>query len=138
MWSSLNVDKATVLQMLKGDLPPVIVISMYDLVSKHFRSLSDMSRYQATSIADIEFTVSYLAAMLTVSAQCLMPRAKFMKIVFFSVLSTCGGAALSCLVVLCSVRARQHTTPANASKSVRDGYNSNASAVSAIWLFFSI
>ena len=103
-----------------------------------FPFLSYMSRYQATSIADIEFAVGYLAAILTVSAQCLMPRAKFMKIVFFSVLSTCGGAALSCLVVLCSVRARQHTTPANASQSVREGYNSSASVVSAIWLFFSI
>src|ERR1700729_3821231 len=97
-----------------------------------------MSRYQATSIADVEFTVGYLAAILAVSAQCLMPRAKFMKIVFFSVLSTCGGAALNCLVVLCSVRARQHTTPANASQSEREGYNSSASAVSAIWLFISI
>ncbi|KAL9611890.1 MAG: hypothetical protein Q9167_003504 [Letrouitia subvulpina] len=122
IWSSLSLDKATVLQMLKGSLPPVIVISMY----------------QATSIANIEFTVGYLAVILTVSAQCLMPRAKFMKIVSFSVLSTCGGAALSCLVILCSVRARQHTLPANASQSMRERYNGSASAVSAIWLFFSI
>lgn len=122
MWSSLNLDTFTVLQMLKGGLPPVIVISMY----------------QATSIADVEFTVGYLSAILTVSAQCLMPRAKFMKIMFFSILSTCVGAALSCLVVFCSVRARQHTTPANASQSVREGYNSSASVVSAIWLLFSI
>ncbi len=28
MWSSWNLDKATMLQMLKGGLPPVIVISM--------------------------------------------------------------------------------------------------------------
>ena len=27
-WSHLNLDKATVLQMLKGGLPPVIVISL--------------------------------------------------------------------------------------------------------------
>ena len=63
-----------------------------------------------------------------------MPRAKFMKIMFFDLLSTCVSASLCCLAVFCAVKARQHNTPADASDAVRNGYNSDACAVAAVWL----
>ena len=67
-----------------------------------------------------------------------MPRAKFMKIMLFDLLSTCVSASLCCLAVFSAVKARQHSTPTNASDSVKNGYNSDACAVSAIWLIFMI
>lgn len=95
-------------------------------------------RYQATSVAEIEFTLGYIAAILTVSAQCLLPRAKYTKILFFSVLASCGAAALCCIAVVCCVRARQNSTPANATQAEREGYNSSASVVSGVWLLLGV
>lgn len=67
-----------------------------------------------------------------------MPRAKFMKIMFFDLLSTCVSASLCCLAIFCAVKAREHNTPKDASESVRTGFSSDACAVSAIWLIFMI
>ena len=67
-----------------------------------------------------------------------MPRAKFMKIMLFDLLSTCVSASLCCLAVYCAVKAREHNIPADASESVRNGFSSDACAVSAIWLIFMI
>jgi hypothetical protein len=67
-----------------------------------------------------------------------MPRAKFMKIMFFDLLSTCVSASICCLAVFCAVKAREHNTPPDASEAVRNGFSSDACAVSAIWLIFMI
>lgn len=67
-----------------------------------------------------------------------MPRARFVKIMFFDLLSTCVSASLCCLAVFCAVKAREHTTPADASEAMRTGYSSDACAVAAVWLVFMI
>lgn len=67
-----------------------------------------------------------------------MPRAKFMKIMLFDLLSTCVSASLCCLAVFCAVKARQHNMPPDASEEVLNGYSSDACAVSAIWLIVMI
>ncbi|KAE8153581.1 hypothetical protein BDV25DRAFT_21682 [Aspergillus avenaceus] len=67
-----------------------------------------------------------------------MPRARFMKIMLFDLLSTCVSASLCCLTIYCAVEARRHNTPSDASESVRNGFSSDACAVSAIWLIFMI
>ncbi|KAK1142624.1 hypothetical protein N8T08_007428 [Aspergillus melleus] len=108
--------------MLKGALPPTIVIAIH----------------QSDAIADITLTIGYLSALISVLSQALMPRAKFMKIMFFDLLSTCISASLCCLAVYCAVEARKHNTPADATESVRNGFSSDACAVSAIWLIFMI
>lgn len=72
---------------------------------------------------------------MAVASQCLLPRAKFMKVMFYNLLSTCAAAALSCIGVVSAVKAREHTTPDGGSL---DDYNSSASAVSAVWLLFAI
>ncbi|PYH99783.1 hypothetical protein BO71DRAFT_138129 [Aspergillus ellipticus CBS 707.79] len=118
----LGLDTRTFLIMLKGALPPTIVIAIH----------------QSSAIADITTTIGYLAALISILSQALMPRAKFMKIVFFDILSACVSASLCCLAIYCAVKAREHSTPADASESVRTGYNSDACAVSAIWLIFMI
>ncbi|KAJ5110458.1 hypothetical protein N7532_000993 [Penicillium argentinense] len=121
-WEYLDLDSHSVLMMLKGALAPTITIAIY----------------QSNAISDITSTIGYLSALISVLSQGLMPRAKFMKIMFFDLLSTCVSASLCCLAVFCAVKAREHTTSPDASEAVRTGYNSDACAVSAIWLIFMI
>ncbi|KNG89874.1 hypothetical protein ANOM_001777 [Aspergillus nomiae NRRL 13137] len=90
------------------------------------------------AVADITLTIGYLSALISVLSQALTPRAKFMKIMFFDLLSTCVSASLCCLTIYCAVKAREHNTPSDASESVKNGYSSDACAVSAIWLIFMI
>jgi hypothetical protein len=80
-------------------------------------------------------TVGFISAIMEIASQCLLPRAKFMKIMFYNLLSTCISAALCCLGLLSAVKARQHTTPLGGSV---DEYNSSACVVSAVWLIFAI
>ncbi|EAW13475.1 uncharacterized protein ACLA_055220 [Aspergillus clavatus NRRL 1] len=108
--------------MLKGALPPTIVIAMH----------------QSSAVADITTTIGYLAALMSIVAQALMPRAKFMKIMLFNLIAVCVSASLCCLAVFSAVKARQHATPPDASESVRNGYNSDACAVSGVWLIVMI
>ncbi|RDH38219.1 hypothetical protein BDQ94DRAFT_156886 [Aspergillus welwitschiae] len=118
----LDLDTRSFLIMLKGALPPTIVIAIY----------------QSSAISDITLTIGYLSALISVLSQALTPRAKFMRIMFFDLLSTCVSASLCCLAIFCAVRARQHNTSPDASEAVRNGFSSDACAVSAIWLIFMI
>jgi hypothetical protein len=104
------------LLMLKGALAPTITIAIY----------------QSTAISRITTTISYLSALISILSQGLMPRAKFMKIMFYDLLSTCVSASLCCLAVFCAVKAREHNTPES------DGFSSDACTVAAIWLIFMI
>jgi hypothetical protein len=92
----------------------------------------DHPRYQSTAISRITTTISYLSALISILSQGLMPRAKFMKIMFYDLLSTCVSASLCCLAVFCAVKAREHNTPES------DGFSSDACTVAAIWLIFMI
>ncbi|KAL4994034.1 hypothetical protein BDV10DRAFT_12202 [Aspergillus recurvatus] len=105
--------------MLKGALPPTIVIAIY----------------QSSAISNITLTVGYLSALISVLSQALLPRAKFMKIIFFDLLSTCVAASLCCLATFCAVKAREHHAPPI---SQQDAYSSDACAVSAVWLIAMI
>ncbi|KAL3457126.1 MFS transporter [Aspergillus heterothallicus] len=115
-----NLTARNTLLMLKGALPPTIVIAIY----------------QSSAIADITLTVGYLSALISVLSQALMPRAKFVKIILFDLLATCVSASLCCLTVFCAVKAREHTTAPNEVEG--DEYNSSACAVAAIWLIVLI
>lgn len=121
-WTSLDLDSRSILMMLKGALAPTIMTAIS----------------QSDAIADITLTVGYLATLMSITSQGLMPRAKFLKIMSFNVLATCVAASLCCLVNYCSVKAREHSIPADASESVRTGYISDACAVAAVWLVVMI
>ncbi|KAL4986619.1 hypothetical protein BDW68DRAFT_178635 [Aspergillus falconensis] len=116
---ALHLDTRTCLMMLKGALPPTIVIAVY----------------QSSAISNITLTVGYLSALISVLSQALLPRAKFTKIIFFDLVSTCVAASLCCLAVFCAVKAREHHAPAD---SQQDAYSSDACAVSAVWLIVMI
>ncbi|KAL4975997.1 hypothetical protein BDW66DRAFT_166727 [Aspergillus desertorum] len=116
---TLHIDSRTWLMMLKGALPPTIVIAIY----------------QSSAISNITLTTGYLSALISVLSQALLPRAKFTKIIFFDLLSTCVAASLCCLAVFCAVKAREHRAPPIPQQ---DSYSSDACAVSAVWLIVMI
>ncbi|KAF7555437.1 hypothetical protein G7Z17_g2149 [Cylindrodendrum hubeiense] len=111
------MDTESLLMMMKGSLAPTIVIAIS----------------QSHAVADVTTTTGYLAALIAVSAQCLQPRAKFIKVMFFCLLSLCVTASISCLAIYSAVKARH---PSN--NVIPDQYDSNASAIAAIWLFVMI
>ncbi|PGH20375.1 hypothetical protein AJ80_03643 [Polytolypa hystricis UAMH7299] len=122
-WSALDMDLHSLLMMMKGSLPPVVVIAMH----------------QSTAVADITVTVGYLAALVSVAAQCLLPRAMFVKIMFFNLLATCFAASLCCLACYTAIKAREHSGGAGQGQEGETStYNSDACVVSAIWLIVVI
>ncbi|KMQ41869.1 Brefeldin A sensitivity protein-related, domain of unknown function DUF2421 [Trichophyton rubrum] len=105
--------------MLKGGLPPTIVIAMY----------------QSDLVTGISQNYGFLSAIVAVVAQCLLPRARFTKIMIFSLSALCVSASICCLGIYCVVKAREHTT---APGKPAGGYNASACAVAAIWFLFAI
>lgn len=119
--------------MFKGALPPTISIAIY----------------QSNGVAQTYSTLGYLVAIMSLLSFGIMPRAKFVQTMVFNIIGICIGASIALLSIYCSVQARAHTTPAqpDGPKSASGGpspgaavvpYNSSASAVCAIWLFFNI
>ncbi|KAL8834967.1 MAG: hypothetical protein Q9176_007195 [Flavoplaca citrina] len=119
--------------MLKGTLAPTIAIALY----------------QSTSFADHYSTLGYLVTVMSILSFVIMPRAKFVQTMLFNIIGICVGFSVTLLSVYCSVQARAHTTtstsngPQSSSGGPSPGaavapYNSSASAVCAIWLFFNI
>jgi hypothetical protein len=117
----LALDVPTVLMMMKGGLPPVIALSIY----------------QADDIANTYSTLGYLMAIVSILGFCIMPRAKFIQTMTVNVIAVCIGAAVSLLQLWSGVQARLHTTPPGLPPAAYR-YNSSQSAVCGVWLFFQI
>lgn len=121
MWKKTQLDVPTILIMMKGGLPPVISLAIY----------------QSSGVAATYATLGYLVAIVSILGLCIMPRAKFIQTMSINVLAVCLGAAVAMLQCWCGVKARQHTEPAGLPPA-RYRYNSSQSAVCGIWLFFQI
>ena len=128
-WDGMGLNVGMLMLMTKGALPPTISLAIY----------------QSTSFAEIYSTLGYLVAILSVLCFAILPRSKFIQTVVLNLIAICFGSAIALLGIYCSVQARAHTTPAPSPTSngpspgaALTGYNSSASAVCAIWLFFSI
>ena len=128
-WSTSGLNPGMLMMMIKGALPPAI----------------SLAAYQSTAFADLYSTLGYLVAIMSVLSFAILPRSKFIQTMLFNVIGVCIGTAVSLLEIYCSVQARAHTSPSV--KATGNGpspgaavstYNSSASAVSAIWLFFNI
>lgn len=115
------LDVPTVLMMLKGGLPPVIALAMYE----------------ARDVAKTYATLGYLVAIVSILGFCIMPRAKFIQTMTVNVLAVCVASGVAMLQLWCGVQARLHTEPAGLPPA-RYRYNSSQSAVCGIWLFFEI
>lgn len=132
-WEKLGLNVGVLSMMFKGALPPTIAIGLY----------------QWTGFAETYSTLGYLVAVMSILSFAIMPRAKFIQTMLLNIIGICIGACVALLSIYCSVQARAHTTAhqAGASKPATGGpspgaavvpYNSSASAVCAIWLFFNI
>ncbi len=133
IWEKFGLNVGVLSMMFKGALPPTIAIGLY----------------QWTGFAETYSTLGYLAAVMSILSFAIMPRAKFIQTMLFNIIGICIGACITLLTIYCSVQARAHTTAhqADESQSASGGpspgaavapYNSSASAVCAIWLFFNI
>lgn len=132
LWTKTGLKPIELLIMAKGGLPPTIALAFY----------------QAQPVANTFTTLGYLVAIISIIGFCIMPRARFLQTLLLNLLSSCIGAAMALLMIFCTVQARLHTTtPAGELPSGQQSptpgaslvmYNSSASAVSAIWLFFQI
>ena len=128
-WDGLGLNVGMLMMMVKGALPPAI----------------SLAAYQGTSFANTFSTLGYLVAIMSVLSFAILPRSKFIQTMLLNVIAICFGAAVLLLALYCSVQARAHTTPVRSPSSNGPSpgasvvpYNSSASAVCAIWLFFNI
>ncbi|KAK3213505.1 hypothetical protein GRF29_28g106573 [Pseudopithomyces chartarum] len=107
--------------MLKGGLPPIIALSIY----------------QSTSVASTFSTLGYLTAIVSILGFAIMPRAKFLQTMSINLLAICLGSAIALLQCWSGVKARQHTEPVGLPPA-RYRYNGSQSAVCGVWLFAQI
>ena len=128
-WNNMDFSPWILTMMFKGALAPAISIAAY----------------QGTPFADTFSTLGYLVAIMSVLSFPILPRSKFIQTMLLNVIAICFGAAVLLLAIYCSVQARAHTTPLRSASSNGPSpgatvakYNSSASAVCAIWLFFNI
>lgn len=129
LWDGSGLNPGMLMMMVKGALPPTISLAVY----------------QSTAFADIYLTLGYLVAIMSVLSFAILPRSKFIQTMLFNIIGVCIGAAVALLEIYCSVQARAHTSPSVTATgngpspgAAVTTYNSSASAVSAIWLFFNI
>lgn len=129
LWDGSGLNLGMLMMMVKGALPPAI----------------SLAAYQSSAFADLYSTLGYLVAIMSVLSFAILPRSKYIQTMLFNAIGVCVGAAVALLEIYCSVQARAHTSPSV--KATGNGpspgaavttYNSSASAVSAIWLFFNI
>lgn len=80
--------------------------------------------------------IRYLVAIISVIGMSILPRAKFIQSLITNLVMLCTAAAISLLVGYSSTQARLHTSVITP-QSARE-YNSSASVVCAVWLFFQV
>lgn len=119
LWDKLGLDWPTLRTMLKAAVAPTICLSFY----------------QADAVANEFTTLGYLVAIASILSMSIMPRAKYLQTLVYNVIAVCIGAAVSILSIYTIIQARHNTTPPGGSLTA---YNSSASAVAGIWLFFQI
>ncbi|KIM93313.1 hypothetical protein OIDMADRAFT_35813 [Oidiodendron maius Zn] len=118
VWHRLGLDGKLSIAIIKGSLPPVIGVAMY----------------QADRIANAVGTLNTLIPIIALCTPYTSPRAELLQALFFNVLTTCIACGMSFLGLYACLEARHHTEQ----EPAKDRYNSSASAVCAIFLFVNI
>lgn len=119
LWTKTGLDPGTLMMMFKGAIAPTIALAMY----------------QAPAVAQEYTTLGYLVAIMSILGMPIMPRGKFIQSMLMNIIVVCLSAAVNLLAMYSAVQARLHTTPAGAPSN---GYNSSASAVCGVFLFFQV
>ncbi|KAF2758020.1 hypothetical protein EJ05DRAFT_438934 [Pseudovirgaria hyperparasitica] len=119
LWKKTGITAPVFLNMVKYALGPTIAVAIFqdNRVSLHYG------------------TTGYIIAVAVILSNVLAPRASFLESMLVNVLSVCLTASCTTLGVWSAFKAREHTTPPGEPLT---GYNSSASAVCAVWLFFQV
>jgi len=137
----MSLDQRSANACYRGGIAPTIAVAMYvDMTCslpcgpthQGYANTGPCS-YQATDVASEYTTLGYLVGVVSVLGFSIMPRAKSIQMIIFDILAVCIAACFALLTMYSSVKAREHT-----SNHATDSYNSSASAVSGVWLFFQI
>ncbi|GAB7357843.1 hypothetical protein MBLNU230_g0014t1 [Neophaeotheca triangularis] len=134
LWAKTGIDLRTYQNMFKGALAPTIAIAAF----------------QANAYASFFTTIGYLVAVGSILAIPAQPRAKFLQTMLYNLIFLFLASASSLLAMYCAVKARQHTSeqasefggPGTSGLASANApttrYNSSASAVAGVWLFFLV
>ncbi|QKX59459.1 uncharacterized protein TRUGW13939_06593 [Talaromyces rugulosus] len=124
VYARMDIDLHTFLRMLKAAIPSTVAVAMY----------------QAGPVASEYNIIGYLVGTIALYGQCCAPRGKFIQLLVRSLLCMCFGAASALLMTICCVQARKHTSTATTTSTspAEAPYNSAASAVAGVWLFFEM
>ena len=79
--------------------------------------------------------LGYIVSIASVVGFAIFPRARFIQMMLLNTFTVCIAAAMILLSTWTAIQARKHTTPPGQPLT---GYNSSASVVLAIWLYFQI
>lgn len=96
LWEKAGLDKVTLILMLKGSLPPIIAIAMY----------------QSPAVAQQYATLGYLVAITSVLGMAILPRGVFIQTMLMNIIAICVASSVNLLALYCAIQARIHTTPA--------------------------
>jgi hypothetical protein len=102
----------------RGALPPIIFLAMFE----------------SNVVADYFGSLGYLIAIISSLTFAMLPRGKFIESLIRNIIFTCLAVPLTILGLWCCRQAKLNTQPPGSTEL----YNSNAAAVAAIFLFFSI
>jgi hypothetical protein len=119
LWERIGLDTTSLTNMVKFALPPTISLCIY----------------QSDAISGAFGATGYLVAIGSILSTVLTPRAIYIESTISSILFVSLTTLVSIFAMWTVLKARETTTaPGDAVGT----YNSSASAVSAIWLFFMV
>ncbi|KIW07754.1 uncharacterized protein PV09_01683 [Verruconis gallopava] len=116
-WEKLGLDVPTVTKMVKFALPPTVALCIC----------------QSDTVLHAYGTVSYLVAVGAVLSSGMAPRAAYIEALISNVVFLGIAALVAIFAMWTVIKARETTSPPG---SAPTAYNSSASAVAGVWLFF--
>jgi len=76
----------------------------------------------------------HVAAIISVTFHCLIPRGNFVKVMLLSLLALALAVCVACLALITAVEAGQRYPRVDVDLNTGNGYSSNAHTVCAMWL----
>ena len=118
-WARIGLDTTSLANMVKFSLPPTISLCIY----------------QSDAISSVFGATGYLIAVGAILSAVLTPRAVYIESTVSNILFVSLTTLVSMFAMWTVLKARETTT---ALSDAPEAYNSSASAVSAVWLFFMV
>lgn len=116
-WDRIGIDRLAFMKMLKFSIPPSLALCIY----------------QSNTISSTYTTVGYLIAIGTILSSGLAPRATYIEATICNIVFLSMTALVNMFACWTVLKARETTAPPGSSPTA---YNSSASAVAGVWVFF--